>query len=66
MTARRIIVYATAIVLMAAGIASAQKTPKCSDIPITVTILAFDVTGDATNDSALSGDTKGTLTPSVL
>jgi len=61
MTARRIIVHATAIVLMAAGIASAQKTPKCSDIPITVT--AFDVTGDATNDSALSGDTKGTLKP---
>jgi hypothetical protein len=47
MTARRIIVHATAVVLMAAGIASAQKG-KCNDVPIEVAVVPM--TGGALVD----------------
>ena len=51
MTARRIIVHAMAIVLMATGIASAQRG-KCTDVPITVAVVPID-------GGALIDDGKG-------
>jgi hypothetical protein len=59
MMLQRVIVHAAASVLVAAGIAEAQKPPKCSDIPISVQVLEFDADGDGDNDSALFGDSKG-------
>lgn len=50
---------AAAFVLAVAGNAAAQKGGKCTDVSLSVQILAFDGDGNGSNDSVLAGDAKG-------